>query len=126
MPFDFDKYEDVARNLVATTPINDEGCIRSAISRGYYCIFHRAKKIAGTTVNSYATHEKIINNIRDNPEIGKGREIARLLQDLKQDRVHADYHQNPPNHVVFNSKYLDRFWIRFENLSKLIQNASEE
>ncbi len=124
MSFSFDEFEEVANKLAES---DDEGSIRSAISRGYYCIFHRAKKISGFTTNQYgATHESVIRKIRENHEITNNNKIAKTLEELKQDRVTADYHSMPPSQVVFNKNYFKRFKIRFDNLSSMLEQAFHE
>jgi uncharacterized protein (UPF0332 family) len=54
MKFDFAKYEKVAREL-SKDPTEEN--IRVAISRAYYCIYHRARQLAGTT-EKHSEHMK--------------------------------------------------------------------
>lgn len=126
MPFDFSKYETVATEL-SQNPTEEN--IRAAISRAYYCLFHRAKNLVKHRElgNQYlgGTHEKIISAIGDNAEINNHKEIAKNLSHLKQDRVYSDYYTTPPRPVVFNDRYYQSFWNKYKRTNELIDQAHQ-
>lgn len=126
MPFDFSKYETVASEL-SQNPTEEN--IRAAISRAYYCLYHRAKNLVKQRElgNQYlgGTHEKIISAIKDNPEINNHDLIAKNLNDLKQDRVYSDYNPTPPRPIVFNQRYFESFWNKYKKTNELIDQANQ-
>jgi uncharacterized protein (UPF0332 family) len=121
MAFNFDLFETVAREL-SKNPCEEN--IRVSISRAYYCLFHRAKRLVGDANIGFGTHEKVISSIRNNKDIKKNFQISKQLEDFKQDRTYADYKSHPP--IKFDTVYLDRFWSRFDLTSRLISEAFEQ
>ena len=124
MAFSFDQYEKLARML---SDNKDEESVRTVVSRGYYCLFHRARSLSGDNKIGYGSHDNIIRGIANNLSIKNRLNISRMLDNFKQDRVSADYHSIPPHPLIFNQEYLrDRFWIRFEELVKLIEQNKDQ
>ncbi len=119
MAFSFDKYETIARLLSENS---DEESVRTAISRGYYCLFHRARFLSSDSGIGLGSHDRIIRGIANNTGLTDGLRISKMLDDFKQERVNADYYIAPDRHIVFNQNYLKtRFWLRFEMLTQLIE-----
>ena len=126
MPFDFSKYKTVATEL-SQNPTEEN--IRAAISRAYYCLYHRAEKLVKQrdlgTPYSGGSHEKIINAIKENNEINSNVLIAKNLSDLKQNRVYSDYDSSPPRPIVFNDRYFRSFWNKYKRTNELIDQAHQ-
>lgn len=91
MPFDWNRYLDLAREWQGST---DEAYQRSAISRAYYCVFHAAK--------TYATQNLGYEYRPDNPAHqqlwrhfdGRGTTLKAVYSKgmtLKRYRQDADY-----------------------------------
>ncbi len=124
MPFDFSKYETVASEL-SQNPTEEN--IRAAISRAYYCLYHRAKRLVSRReldkISTDTAHKKIIEAIRANTEINNHLVIAKNMDDLKQDRVYSDYFSTTPPSVVFNKHSFQKFWLKYTKTIQLIEEA---
>lgn len=90
--FDWSTFLDLAERLAESS---DEASLRSAISRGYYALFHRARRYAvrhqfqppGPPIS---THQALIAWFKQRPS-DEEREIGDELDDLRKLRNDADY-----------------------------------
>lgn len=98
MTFNWEEYLKLAKELTGqeTPPSIDEAKLRAAISRAYYSAFHSARiyiqRHGGHRPLSqvYGSHESVIKWFLEHHE-RKYRPIGLKLQNLKDDRVWADY-----------------------------------
>ena len=67
---------------------NIEICFRNAASRAYYAAFHSCKTIAPETPYGGATHQKVIDDLIEDPAF---RALGYMLKQCKAIRTRADY-----------------------------------
>jgi uncharacterized protein (UPF0332 family) len=84
--FDWSEYLTLANQLAANT---DEASQRSAISRAYYCVYHKASERA--VANGYVD-EKSHWKLWDLYEKNKAcRRLGEIGNRMKKERINADY-----------------------------------
>lgn len=95
MPFDWNAYLDLARELSQPTgdASKQEAMLRSAVSRAYFAAYCHARNYATRWLKFQPTHEaddhgNLRNHFRRD---GKRRGLAQKLDDLRQWRNNADY-----------------------------------
>jgi len=120
MPFSFNSYEIFARKLKDST---DEVDLRNSVSRGYYCFYHKVKNFFGYTTNQYVPHEVLINQLQNDYRISKGAKLSNAMQNMKQERVAADY-KTSSREYNFNKLFTEFFWRKFDRTIELLNNEN--
>lgn len=92
MAFDWNGYLQIARHCVAQP--EDEGLLRTAISRAYYAAYHAAKsyveQVARVDVEGQTDSHKVIwDALKTGP--GSKPQLWKLGNELKRARLQADY-----------------------------------
>jgi len=104
MSFDWNEYLALARQLAARQrpTVSDEALWRAAVSRAYYCVYHRALAVAqardGYRYNRAAalgSHEALIQHYLQYAHPDR-QQIASSLEMLRNRRVGADYYNRMP------------------------------
>jgi uncharacterized protein (UPF0332 family) len=93
--FDWGNYLVLANELLSQSNkmADKEACYRCAISRAYYCAFHKAKQYLirkGITLNSQnkaGSHKEVIDKL-----FVKAPKAGSDLFRLKENRIKSDYH----------------------------------
>jgi len=109
--FSWDSYIEFARELKGET---DEAKLRTSVSRGYYGVYHKSRIRLGKISKQYVKHEDVIAELRESEKFENGNRLANTLDNLKKDRVDADYDSFKtvtPHTVDVFWKRLDRFII---------------
>lgn len=95
--FEWDEFLDLAKELAQSA--RNEASIRTAISRAYYCVYHRATAACRARLPMQSRRHQIWIQLRDfgvhsnRPEFV---EIGRRGMELHWLRIQVDYH-NPYN-----------------------------
>jgi len=91
-PFDWTQYFVLAYELGDRT--TEVACLRSAISRAYYYIYHlaleRAEALGFARLPGEGVHSQLWRLFNDNPE-GACRVLGQIALRLKEKRERADY-----------------------------------
>lgn len=119
---------------------DDEASLRSAVSRGYYALFHLAKNFVEKHVEKLPkdakSHDKVYTYL-NNCGVMEIVEVAGNLNDLRDERNDADYDLTTPRFsdpnvanllfVKTRSSYRDfeRFVQSADNRKKLIKGISQ-
>ena len=95
-PFDWPDYLKLAEELAERS---EESCLRTAISRAYYYIYHLGKKRildnGFPLVRGGDTHKQVWEKFDNSPEFSC-RKLYQLAKRLKDKRQQADYDQVYP------------------------------
>lgn len=96
MPFDSEKFLEIAKNILEDRKYQHEGGFRTSISRAYYSAFLFAKKKLEETGSSFnyscrmcgstQIHKQVIDELKE-----KNSFVGDQLDNLKEYRVMADY-----------------------------------
>jgi len=96
--FNWDDYLKLAKDLILPEiqRKSDEACLRTAVSRAYYCVYHKAQKYAikkGYSPPKTDTHNALIKFLSKDSD-KEIQAISAKLGIIKKDRVHCDYYDN--------------------------------
>ncbi len=92
-PFEF---VQVAEDL-ANSPGDEEAVFRTSVSRAYYAAFHEVadayaeKKNVSRSDRLFENHQNFIRTLRELRAEPKFKKLGNQLNDLKSDRIKADY-----------------------------------
>ena len=106
MAFDFREFLAVAERLAAS---NDEGDQRSAISRAYYAVFHRARDLVRTE-NYYPgrtrlDHRGVWSALKEDADVARAN-IGERGQRNHRARLNADYDRQFPGKLPQRTRQL--------------------
>ncbi len=91
-PFDWSEYLTLAQELASRT---EEGCLRSALSRAYYCVYNlaftRAQRNGFQPAQGESTHAQLWRLFSKSPE-PECITLGQIALRLKLKREKADYH----------------------------------
>lgn len=118
MPFDWDAYKSLAVELKDST---DEAKRRSAVSRGYYAVYHKSRIRLNFTSAKYIPHKQVIESLLNNDQIENGASLSNTLAGLSQSRSTADYHSFTP----VDQGFVREFWARLERYERRLGEAFE-
>jgi len=123
MAFDWDKYRTLADDLYDMglydnngNPLSvpEEECLRSFVSRAYYCIFNLLKLKFGIIDNTPDVHRLVVTEFESN----FGPKEASTLERLRGDRNICDYKEQQN----INKHFAERFKIRFDYFISFCQS----
>jgi uncharacterized protein (UPF0332 family) len=127
MSFDWHEYFILGRELAArqASAVSDEALLRTAISRVYYSVYHRALAVA-TTKDHYqyprgaglGAHEALIQHFLQYAD-GDRQAIAGSLETLRNLRVRADYYDRIPPTALTRNNVLLTFALAESTLRNL-------
>lgn len=111
------EFIDLAGSLVANTAVGSQPArSRTAISRAYYGAFHRAVELLAEldveVPQNHQGHEEAYRKLFQSG-IADAREAARLLHDLRGERIAADY------------KLAKRHSDKLENAKHCVESAAD-
>jgi uncharacterized protein (UPF0332 family) len=90
-----EQFIQLAGTLVVNPGFGDAAARnRTAVSRAYYGVFHRAVELLldfGVTVPENPTGHQVAYLSLLNSAVPRAVEAAKLLHDLRRERIHADY-----------------------------------
>lgn len=120
MVFDFRAYLAVAERLAAS---NDEAELRSAISRAYYAVFHRARDFVHAEGycpgRARLDHREVWNALKRDPDPARA-EIGERGDELHHLRRNADYdRQFAGNLTTSNRQIVDEARAVIEAIDRL-------
>lgn len=107
MAFNWESYIQLASELKNE---NDEAKLRTAVSRGYYGAYHKTRIKVGKTGTEFANHKDVIDSLRTSETIDNCELLANQLDQLKQNRVKADYRA----FEKVDTHFVNSFWTRLE------------
>jgi uncharacterized protein (UPF0332 family) len=117
LTFDWSEYLKLAKQLAANT---DEASQRSAISRAYYCVYHKVSERAiSSGYVDQRSHFKLWDLYGNNAE-RTCRELRNLGSRMKKERVDADYNAGAlriADRTTIQLKWADDFLARLSALA---------
>ena len=90
MSFDWMEYVYLAEQLLNQT---SESCFRCSINRAYYGVFCLARDAKGYQNISSGVHTIVVNAYKNSTDKNEGM-IGITLENLKKQRIGADYHKD--------------------------------
>lgn len=101
MPFNWEEYNQLARNLQNPASHPDEAALRCAVSRAYYALHCQARNFAisrkGFKPNPYGSdHSRVIEAFKTGPYS----QVGRVLRELREYRENCDFRDTVANLVI--------------------------